>query len=140
MKTYRRLSSLGLVGLMALGPVLDAPPQVVPADPVPKESVVQKTTRLIRYDAYFANAIEPPVAPNLAPAADHPVVDNPDQAVVFDTLVVREKRIPVLPPVVHETTVAEVLRTGTLWERIGHRFSTRFWARGDKGLMLTLSW
>ena len=139
MKTRFQLPA---VGLMILGAAFGAPPPVVPADAAPKESVVKKTTRLIEEDVAFTPANAPVhQAADANPAKPAPLLlQNPAEPLVFATMVVREREVPEIPPAVHESRAAEVLRTGTFWRRIGPRFTTQLWARGDKGLMLTLAW
>jgi hypothetical protein len=39
-----------------------------------------------------------------------------------------------------ENRVQELLRTGTLAERVGRRFTSKIWMKGDKGVMLSISW
>ena len=130
------------LGLMILGTALGVPPEVVPADAMPSESVLQKTTRLIREDAARAAAQGPADAATVAKSAgpDLALLPSPGEPLVFDPMVVHRKQVPEIPPAVHESPVTEVLRTGTFWQKIGPRFTTRLWASGDKGLMLTLAW
>lgn len=141
MNTCYRLWSLGL-GLMAACPVLLAQPLPWPADTAPAESVLKKTARLIREDAGIAQGKAPASReqgaksgePNLAPE------DNPENVVVLDTMVVREKKALAIPPALHETPVAKYLRTGNFWQRIGHRFTSEIFCRPDKGIGLSFSW
>jgi hypothetical protein len=39
-----------------------------------------------------------------------------------------------------ENRVQELLRTGTLAERVGRRITSKLWMKGDKGVMFSISW
>jgi hypothetical protein len=39
-----------------------------------------------------------------------------------------------------ENRVQELLRTGTLAERVGRRSTSKLWMKGDKGVMFSISW
>jgi hypothetical protein len=58
----------------------------------------------------------------------------------LEPMVVEGKRVKAIPPPVRETKVQELLRTGVVWENAGARFTQRFWMKGDRGIMFTVSW
>ncbi len=137
MNNCLRLWSLGL-GLLAAGPVFSAEPLPWPDETAPAESVLKKSTRLIREKAGIAQGKNPANKehgakngePGLAP------VDRPEDMLQLEPIIVHGQPVPALPPTLHETRVQEFLRTGTIWQ--GKRF--KFWFTSDKGLMLTFPW
>lgn len=98
----------------------------------PRTQVQDQLTRLIRQENGIASTV---------PTAE----ENKPERIAEGTLelepmIVEGKRELAWPPPVRENRVQEVLRTGTLWERVGSRFTKRFWAKGDRGIGFTLSW
>jgi hypothetical protein len=65
---------------------------------------------------------------------------NAEETLRLAPMIVEGRRELALPPPVKENRVQEVLRTGTLWKKVGPRFTKRFWVKGDEGIAFTLSW
>lgn len=132
-----RLWSLGL-GLLAAGPLPGAEPLPWPDATAPAESVLQKSTRLIREKASSAQ-VKSPVSGEQGAKSGEPSLaqaDHPEDMLQLDPFIVHGQPVPLLPPALHETRVQEFLRTGTIWQ--GKRF--KIWFASDKGLMLTFPW
>ena len=131
-----RLWSLGL-GLLAAGPVFGAEPLPWPDETAPAESVLQKSTRLIREKAGAA-PVKVPAGSEQGTKSGEPLPpkDRPEDMLQLDPFIVHGQPVPALPPTLHETRVQEFLRTGTIWQ--GKRF--KIWFASDKGLMLTFPW
>lgn len=62
-----------------------------------------------------------------------------DGVLKLEPVLVGVERIsnPMLPS---ETRFDHFVRTGTIAEHVGQRVTTRFWMRGDKGVMISFSW
>ena len=122
---------LALPCLLAFGPAAKAQTPVAAAAPPAPSTVKAESLRLIRQDAAATRQ-------NDAKSADaNPTVPPDNHTLILERLVVREKRLPPLPPPPPpESKLQEVLRTGTIWQN--KKGTVRFWARGDKGLMLTI--
>jgi hypothetical protein len=129
---------------MAVSPAVRAQsqPQPWPSEAAPAERVLKKSTRLIRENA----ALTPdknPARTEQGAASTEPgfrAADSHEGVVVLDPFIVREQRAPALPPALHEAPVRRFLRTGTIWEKVGPRFTTKFGVSGDKGIFFRLSW
>lgn len=132
-----RLWSLGL-GLLATGPVFGAEPLPWPDETAPVESVLKKSTRLIREKAEVTPVKSPSSLEQGAKNGEPSVSskDHPEDMLQLEPIIVHGQPIPLLPSALHETRVQEFLRTGTIWQ--GKRF--KFWFTSDKGLMLTFPW
>jgi hypothetical protein len=121
------------LGLSLAAACLDLRAQTDDATAVQKTRVQKQVTRLILADAGHVTtasqleAAEPPAA-------------GAEETLALEPMIVTGSKVPQLPPALHETPVTEFLRTGTLWERIGHKIKTKLWMRGDKGVMLSFSW
>lgn len=91
----------------------------------------REAMRLIREDVAK-------MAPVEKPASQTPPNDSPAEVYKMERFIVREDKLPDLstPP---ETRVERFVRTGTLSAHIGKKVTTRFWMKGDKGLMLSFS-
>lgn len=62
-------------------------------------------------------------------------IETPEDVVLLDPLETTDKKIPdFFPAHTPETKFEEFVRTGTIWEK----GRIRFWAKGDRGLMLDL--
>jgi hypothetical protein len=122
-------------GLMMAYPALRAEQPTQPtADAAPAESVLKKTARLIREDVRLATAAPAEPVPVLPPK------DSQEEVLQLDRVFVRAPRVLGLPPVLLETPVAEFFRTGTVWERVGRKFTTKVGVKGDEGVFLRFSW
>jgi hypothetical protein len=65
---------------------------------------------------------------------------NDGSTLELEPMIVEGKRVKPIPAPLRETKVQELLRTGVVWENVGPRFSQRFWMKGDRGVMFTVSW
>lgn len=65
---------------------------------------------------------------------------NDGATLELEPMVVEGKRVKPIPSPVRETKAQELLRTGVVWENAGSRFTQRFWMKGDRGIMFTVSW
>ncbi|HEX2862041.1 MAG TPA: hypothetical protein VHN79_10395 [Lacunisphaera sp.] len=93
---------------------------------------------MIRTDAGIVGPLRETVAEIELAEAD---VEEPQGAMLeLEPMIVDGQRVKPLPPPWRETRVQEVLRTGTVWEKVGARFTQRFWMQGDRGIMFTVSW
>jgi hypothetical protein len=133
-KTCFHLWSLGL-GLIVAGPILCEQPQPLPwpTARAPAESVSKKAARLIWEKAGLPNVPE-------KPESNFPPAESREEVLQLAPMVVREPRPPALPPSLHEAPVRKFLRTGTVWEKVGPKFTTKFGVSGDKGIFFRLSW
>jgi len=128
MKTGAGIATL-LLGLALL-------PGALPAGEDGEAAIMTKTrvhrqlNQLIREKAGIA-----PRA--VAPVAGEPA-DVAEGTLVLEPMIVEEEKLKNLPP--PETKPEKFFRTGTIWERIGRRFTKRFWMKGDAGIMFSLSW
>jgi hypothetical protein len=95
----------------------------------PKTQLHRQLNQLVRQDAGVVPAAAPVEA---APAA------AAEEILELEPIVIEDEKLKDLPP--PEAKVEKFFRTGTVWERVGRRFTKRFWLKGDKGLMFTLSW
>jgi len=95
-----------------------------------KSYMRSRLTELLKAEAGLVSTapVEKPVGP----------VPAPGEMLVLEPLVVTGKVD--LPPPVHETRIQEFFRTGTIWEKVGPKFTRRFWVDGGKGIGFTLSW
>ncbi len=129
----RPLLCLLPLGLSLVATCLDLRAQTDEATAVPKTRVQKQVTRLILADAGHVTtasqleAAEPPDA-------------EAEETLALEPMIVTGPKPPQLPSPLYETPMTKFLRTGTLWERIGHKIKTKLWMRGDKGVMLTFSW
>ena len=57
---------------------------------------------------------------------------------VLEPMIVEEGKLKGLPP--PETKSEKFFRTGTLWQRIGRKFTQEIWFGRGQGLGYTLSW
>jgi hypothetical protein len=90
---------------------------------------------LIRSDAGITGPLEP------ASVGNGPETGEVSGATLeLEPMIVEGERVKPMPPPLRETRVQKVLRTGTVWERAGSRFTQRFWIKGDRGVMFTVSW
>jgi hypothetical protein len=113
---------------------LGSPESVEPAT-VLSSGMQRHLRELIRSDAGITGPLEP--------ASDKKAPENgemPDATLELEPMVVEGERVKPMPPPLRETRVQKVLRTGTVWERTGSRFTQRFWMKGDRGVMFTVSW
>ena len=118
-----------LLGLALLPGGLPAEETLVTAK-APRTPMQLQLSRLIREEHGIA-------AKELAPAGeDAPVVTG--DTFHLEPMIVTEEKLKNLPP--PETKMENFIRTGTIWEKIGRKFTQRFWAKGDEGIMFTLSW
>lgn len=125
---FRR--SLLLASLLAAGPLSAEPP--TPDDTTARPDR-RELTRLVREDA---GRLPAPTHASPAPSGS----DTPTEMVVALAPLVVEERIPPLPEPVRETKVKEFFRTGVLAEKVGRKVTTRFWVKGDRGIMLSFRW
>ena len=111
-------------------------PRALPAEEggeaakTPKTPVHLQLNQLIR-----AGAGVPSLA--ATPAEASPAALG-EETLVLEPMIVEEEKLKGLPP--PETKTEKFFRTGTLWEKVGRRFTKRFWMKGDQGIMFTLSW
>jgi hypothetical protein len=68
-----------------------------------------------------------------------PVQEPSSDAVLMTPMIVKEDRAPDLF-IRRENAVQEFFRTGTFVEKVGNKVTTKFWAKGDRGIMLMFSW
>jgi hypothetical protein len=97
----------------------------------PRTGVQDQLARLIRKEAEMAR-------PSLATEGDKTEVA--EGTLELEPMIVDGKRETTWPPPLRENKVQEILRTGTLAERVGPRFTKRFWVKGDQGVGFTLAW
>lgn len=102
------------------------------ADAKPMTRMQRQLNQVIREKAGITGLV--PVS-----AADGPMVGG-EATLLLDPMIVEGEKVKDLPAVPQENKVQEVLRTGTLWEHKGPRFTRRFWIKGDRGIGFTLSW
>ncbi len=118
-----------LLGLALLPGTLLAAASAEPANPAQTKMHLQ-LNQLIREEH------------GIAPLAVAPVKDEPPAVaggiLQLEPMIIEEEKLKNLPA--PETKVEKFSRTGTIWEKIGHKFTRRFWAKGDEGIMFTLSW
>ncbi|MES1168513.1 MAG: hypothetical protein ABUL61_05020, partial [Oleiharenicola lentus] len=130
---YRLLVvALAVAGLQpALRAQATAGTPVATSGDVPKQKsrVSRQLAELVKADAGIVS---------ITPRAEETEVPSTGEILVLEPLVVTGKVD--LPPPVHETRVQEFFRTGTLWEKVGSKFTRKFWVKGDRGIMFTLSW
>jgi hypothetical protein len=127
MKPGARLVPLLLGLVLSPGGLLGAEATETPK-PAPTR-MNRQLGQLIREDAG--------VLPPAPPAADEPAVVA-EGILELETMIIEEEKLKELPP--PETKAAKFLRTGTLWEKVGPKFTRRFWMKGDRGILFTLSW
>lgn len=100
---------------------------------VPNSDVRREAISLIRLDAVKKN----PSNPTVIKESELPTTDG---TVVLDRFDVQGNReIPDFTPP-RENRVEEFFRTGTFKEHVGKKVTTRLWASGYAGLVLTFSW
>ncbi len=137
MKSGSRLWPLGLA-LLAASPAIGAEPLPWPDEIARTESVMKKTTELLRAEAGIPPATSPAVTEdqtkNRKPGPES--AERPADVLQLEPVIVHGKQPALIPPAVRETPAAKFFRTGTIWQ--GKRF--KFWIAGDKGLMLTFPW
>jgi hypothetical protein len=107
-----------------------------PAPPASKSKtrVQDQLNRLIREEAGIAGPVP---APEEGAAASN---EEEKETLQLEPLTVEGKRELAWPPPLRENKVQEVMRTGTLWKKVGPRFTRRFWIKGDEGIGFSLSW
>ena len=137
MKSSIWFLSCGL-GLAATCLDLQAEAGAAPALPKTRTRVQKLLTDLIKEDA-GAPTIANPVAASQPEASSAPA-ETAENTLVLDPMVVTAKKSLEIPPPLHETRVQEFFRTGTIWKKVGPRFTREFWFRGDQGIGFTLSW
>jgi hypothetical protein len=118
-----------LLGLALLPGELAAGEQGEAAKPA-KTRMHRQLNQLIRKDAGV-------VLPAAAPVEDV-VVEVAPEVVELEPMIIEGEKLKDLPP--PETQAAIFFRTGTVWERVGRRFTKRFWMKGDQGIMFSISW
>jgi hypothetical protein len=130
MKPGARIAAL-LLGLSFLPDGLSAAEALEAAEPAkaPRTRMHRQLNQLIRQDAGVVELAAAPVADDPPVAAD---------TLLLEPMIVEEPKLEDLPP--PETRAAKFFRTGTLWEKIGRRFTKRFWMKGDRGIMFSISW
>jgi hypothetical protein len=100
----------------------------------PAEDIRGEATRLIREDAHTKL---PAGKANLPAPASY----QPDEAVLLlEPFVATDKKPLLIPPPRRETTAVQFFRTGVVWEKVGPKVTTRFWIKGDQGMMLSFFW
>lgn len=96
----------------------------------PKTRMHNQLNQLIRAEA---GLVQPAVAaPEIRPA------DVAEETLQLAPMIVEGEKLKDLPP--PETKAEKFYSTGTIWEKVGHRFTQRFWMKGDQGIMFALSW
>jgi hypothetical protein len=75
--------------------------------------------------------------PAVAPTEAEPAVVG-EETLVLEPMIVEEEKLKNMPP--PETKAQKFFRTGTIWEKVGRRFTKEFWLRPDRGIGFTLSW
>jgi len=140
MKTARRRSlfvvsyfvAVGLAASSIAAEITRSRGDVDQAAPSTKP-VQAETIRLIREDAKSG-----PVS--LKPPAPESAQETVEGVQVLDRFVVRgEKEIPDFSPP-RETSLEKFFRTGTISQHVGKKVTTRLWASGDAGLVLSFRW
>lgn len=72
---------------------------------------------------------------SVGPAQREPLSDG---VLALNPFIVTAPAMPSEQP--RETQVEKFIRTGTIWQHVGKKVTTRFWMKGDEGLMLRFSW
>lgn len=132
-------SALTLLAFAALSPAqlfAEALNPAAPRSSAPAVSMHREAIRLIREDAVRELAAAEDKAKNgEAPAQARPPAEK---VLTLAPLVIEGKRAEDLsiPP---ETSFNKFVRTGKLAQHTGRKVDTRFWMRGDAGIMLTFS-
>jgi len=117
------------LAVAGLPPVLRAQAVDNGGTSVPRTLMHRRVAELVKADVGIVS---------IAPREEETDVAAPGETLVLEPLVVTGK--VELPPPRDETRVQEFFRTGTLWEKVGPKFTRRFWVKGDRGIMFTLSW
>jgi len=100
---------------------------------VPNSDVRREAISLIRLDAVKKN-------PSNAAVTKETELPTTDGTVVLDRFDVQgDREIPDFAPP-RENRLEEFFRTGTFKEHVGKKVTTRLWASGYAGLVLTFSW
>ena len=144
MKTILHLGSLGLILTVAcIGRAAENPVEgretKVEGLPLISEPFVAKTkmheqmARLVREDAGIFTA------PSPAEAANEVVDVSLEKMLELEPMTVKGRKFAIPPPR-HENLAQEFFRTGTVWEKVGPRFSRRLTLKGDEGVLFRLSW
>jgi len=118
-----------LLGLALLPGGLPAEETLVTAK-APRTPMQLQLSRLIREEHGIA-------AKEVAPAGEVAPVVTGDTFHLEPMIVTEEKLKNLSPP---ETKVEKFFRTGTLWQRIGRKFTQEIWFGRGQGLGYTLSW
>jgi hypothetical protein len=97
---------------------------------LPRLTIQSEMSRLVRQDAEKANSPDlfKPVTPNEG--------DADDMVSLEPMVVVTQKSPDFTPP--RETSAERFFRTGTMIQHVGRKVTTRFWMKGDRGIMLSL--
>lgn len=123
---------LGAFVQIAAGQAGDATAEMSVAVPsVPSRAMKGEALQLIRADVEKASS-----APQLSPHESSK--EALEDVVKLDPVIVREDKMPEVSTG-PENPVEHLIRTGTLAEHVGKRVTSRFWMKGDKGLMLSFS-
>lgn len=130
-------SALTLLAFAALSPAqlfAEALNPAAPRSSAPAVSMHREAIRLIREDAVRELA----AAEDKAKNGEAPTRPPAEKVLTLAPLVIEGKRAEDLsiPP---ETSFNKFVRTGTLAQHPGRKVDTRFWMRGDAGIMLTFS-
>jgi hypothetical protein len=102
----------------------------------PPELVRETSTQPGPTELAFAHQLTPIAATTSAPVD---AATAPAGVLTLAPVVVRTTRSPELAAP-RENRVEEFFRTGTFLEQVGRKVTSRLWARGDQGVMLSFSW
>lgn len=124
---------LTCIGHMIAAPLAQAEEARTVDASIAKTEIRKEIARLVRQDAQAMKDSSKTTSPE---ETDY----NPDDTVVvLETFVTRGSKAQVIPPPLRESSAQKFFRSGTIMENVGKKVTTRFWARGDRGLMLSFS-
>lgn len=120
-----------LLGLALLPAVLTAEASAEPVKPS-KTKMQQQLNRLIRAEAGLVVTGPVVVAKGAGPEA------VAEETLELEPMIIEEQKLEELPP--PETKAEKFFRTGTVWKKVGPKFTRQFWVGRGRGIGFTLSW
>jgi hypothetical protein len=100
----------------------------------PKSPISRLTRERLRQVGLAKTAVLDGTKPSIVEGENQPA-----SVVVMAPVVVQEGRPPELF-IRRENEVEKFFRTGTFYENVGKKVTTKVWAKGDRGIMLSFSW
>jgi len=140
MKTASRLA-IAVLTLTSAASLLQAQAETTPPDAVPSFSF---DNTIVAPRSELLQTKEDPLLRPLFAAPDfesmrYATARSADRPVALAPFIVRGD--PPLPEVVppRETSSEKFFRTGTVFQHVGRKTTSRFWIKGDRGLMVSFS-